>query len=66
MDQESAEHRPILKGSVKKEPTSNEEDGEDCQLVAYLPLPHGVIKEEFEVGQDEYHSEIRVIIWFDS
>jgi len=51
-------YSPIPNGTVKEEPTS-EEDGDDCQLVAYSPLPQGVIKEESEDdGRDEVRSGV--------
>lgn len=37
---------PISKGIVKDEPDSDGEDGAECQVVGYPPLPHGSIKEE--------------------
>ncbi len=54
IDPEHGEHRvaysPIPKGIIKKEPTSDEEDNTDCELIAYSRLPSAAIKGESECG----------------
>lgn len=55
------EHSPIATGVVKEEPTSDGDYSDDgCELVAYPSLPHGVIKEESEIGDgcDEISSGV--------
>lgn len=50
-------------GIVKIEPTSDE-DGDECQLIAYSPLPADKIKEE-ELEDDGYnktHTVVGVIL----
>jgi len=49
VNKENAQHRecvvaylPIAKGIVKEEP--DDEDNDECELIAYKPLPHGDIK----------------------
>ncbi len=52
---------------IKEEPISDDgsEDEDECELVAYSPLPPGVIKKEdesqLEDGYDETLSEMQVI-----
>lgn len=41
------------------ESTSDEDDEEECQLVAYPPLPRHSIKQEIEIG-DSHHNDSEV------
>lgn len=61
MDQEardcSVENISISKVVVKKEPSSYGDDDDGCVLIAYSPLPHGVIKEESDIVDAGQHNE---------
>jgi len=61
--QESSEHYPLIViGYIKEEPEFEEADDDGCELVAYSPLQHGVIKEGTAVGdvQDEFIPGVQV------
>ena len=48
-------------GIVKIEPTSDE-DGDECQLIAYSPLPADEIKEEELELEDDDHDETHSVV----
>lgn len=42
--------------------SSSDEDGEECRLVAYPPLPRRIIKEEIEIGDNHHDSGVQQVI----